>query len=632
MTARGSTSVLATATLATAAAARLAGVLAATVMLLLPAGAGGGGATADRHPATTIGAVISTGAVPTGSVGSAVSTGTVAATATAPGFRVSGALPAATPARRGCPGPDVWCGALGFAALPAGPGATGAAGLLDLGGKIAGSSEAPDPFGVLGGIVNKAGADAWTGGMLAIWHAGLFILRIVLAFAELFLTPDLSPDGPGRDAYGYSLWLAMALVVLMMMVQLGVAAFKREGKSLARALVGAAQFLVVCSGWFAYCATVLAACAALTRAVMKALLGVNTWAGWDPLAGLDTQTVTDTVVATVLGVLGLVLWLAAIAHILVYLARAAALLILAATGPIAAAGLVSDVGRAWFWKSLRWFHAAALTPVLMVLVVGVGVQLSAGVAAHLADDAARSIGTALPAVMLILVSAVAPLGLFKLLAFVDPGTPSGSSFRQGMAIQGGLQGLLSGGTGGAGSTAAASADGNGRSAGEHSAEESTTARFTGASQVPASTLGPVGAGVATGLAAASGLGAKATSLVSDVSNQAGVGHHTYGPDFSGARAARANSNGRSHGHSGPGDLDDNDDGHDDTDTPGAGGDGTPAMPPPPTPLPPPTAPPSPGPDPGHPSPWPGPAAGAGGTAPGGAGGAAAAGSVPPVVA
>ena len=61
------------------------------------------------------------------------------------------------------------------------------------------------------------------------------------------------------------------------------------------------------------------------------------------------------------------------------LTRAGALIVLAATTPIAAAGLVSDVGRSWFWKSLRWFHAAAFTPVLMVLVLGVGIQMTSGV-------------------------------------------------------------------------------------------------------------------------------------------------------------------------------------------------------------------------------------------------------------
>ena len=136
---------------------------------------------------------------------------------------------------------------------------------------------------------------------------------------------------------------------------------------------------------------------------MDSLLQVQSWPEWDPLAGLGVQDITDAAVATVLAFLGIFLWLAAIGHLLVYLARAASLLILTATGPLSAAGLVSDFTRSWFWKSLRWFYAAAFTPVLMVMVFGIGVQMSNGVAEHLADGAQKSIGTALPAVMLILV-------------------------------------------------------------------------------------------------------------------------------------------------------------------------------------------------------------------------------------
>ena len=44
--------------------------------------------------------------------------------------------------------------------------------------------------------------------------------------------------------------------------------------------------------------------------------------------------------ATVLGLLGLVLWLAAIGHLLVMVTRAGALIVLAAMTPVTAAGLV----------------------------------------------------------------------------------------------------------------------------------------------------------------------------------------------------------------------------------------------------------------------------------------------------
>jgi len=502
----------------------------------------------------------------------------------------------------------------------------------------------PTPFGDLGDIIAKAAADAWTAAMLAIWNSGLFVLRIVLTLGELFLTPDLRAEtckqvrdpedqdkwisvcerGPGADVYEFTLWLALALAVILAMVQLGAAAFKREGKSLARAFIGAGQFVVVCACWFGYCVTIVAACGALTRALMKSLLKVQTWPDWDPLGGLGAEDISDAGVATVLAFLGIFLWLAAIGHILVYLARAASLLVLTATGPLSAAGLVSEFTRSWFWKSLRWFHAAAFTPVLMVLVLGIGVQMANGVAAHLADGAQKSIGTALPAIMLILVSVVAPLALFKLLAFVDPASPSGASFRQGMAIQGGIQGLLSGGgASGGGSSAASAADASGRSAGEQSAEASTGDRFNKSTQGFLGSFGAVGQAMSAGAGWINSAGAKATSLMSDETNQAGVGRNTYGPDFSGLRSndgrQQTRNDGKetqSDGNQGP--------------PPDGGGPGGPQPPPPPPPGsggPPPPPPPPGGSPPGGNGPQKPPG---GGKPPGGAGGGTPPPAVPPV--
>ena len=181
---------------------------------------------------------------------------------------------------------------------------------------------------------------------------------------------------------------------------------------------------------------------------MSSLLGVDTWGAWQPWQEVSTQDVTDAVVATVLGVMAPFLVLAAIGHLLIAVTVSAALLVLTATTPICAAGLVSETGRGWMWTSLRWFHAAAFTPTVVVLVTGVGVQTTTGVAAGAADGLSASLATAVPGVVLICVSCVAPLSLFKLLAFVDPGTSSGAAMRAGLAAQGGLSGLVSRGGGG----------------------------------------------------------------------------------------------------------------------------------------------------------------------------------------
>jgi hypothetical protein len=180
------------------------------------------------------------------------------------------------------------------------------------------------------------------------------------------------------------------------MIQLGLAAIRRNGKSLAVVLLGLGQFLVVWAGWLTFGAALVVACGGLTRALMESLLNVTSWSTWQPWKPFGVDDITDGTVAIVLGLMGLFLWLAAIAHLLVMITRSAALIVLAAVTPVAAAGLVSEAGRAWLWKSLRWFLAAAFAPVSVVLVLGIGVQITTGVANGLTDKTQQAIGTALP--------------------------------------------------------------------------------------------------------------------------------------------------------------------------------------------------------------------------------------------
>jgi len=409
-----------------------------------------------------------------------------------------------------------------------------------------------DPLSHLAGEAIKVGTDIWTVIMLSVWNVGLLLMRFVLGLEEHFLTPDLSESGPARDLYATTWWIAVSLLVIMVLVQLGVAVLRRDGKSLGRLLLGVGQFIVVWAAWLTYAGAVIAACSGLNAALMRTLFATDSLAGWDPLGGLEVDDVTEMVTAGVLGLLGVLLCLAAIAHFIVLLTRAGALVVLAATAPISAAGLVGDTGRAWFWKSLRWFHAAAFTPVVMTLIMGVGVQMASGVAGGQTDRTNEAIGTALPAVMLMLIAAVAPLALFKLLAFMDPGTNSGASVRMGLAAMGGLSGLLGGQRSGGDATAQSGT--SGRSQGETQGEDATSRRFTsGQASTTAGGAGTAGAGAGGGMAGGAGLagaagvagmalaagvrglasvGGAAAAVATDTTNQMGVGHNTYQPDFS----------------------------------------------------------------------------------------------------
>ena len=367
--------------------------------------------------------------------------------------------------------------------------------------------------------------------MMSLWSGGLYVLRFVLGVLDLFLTPDLRENGPGAVMYQTTFWFASVLVLFMAMIQFGTAAVRRDGASLARVAIGTAQFVMVWVTWVTLAVAVVAAASGLTKAIMRTTMGVDAWSQWDPWESVQVEDITDTGVAVVLGVMGIFLIFAAIGHLLIMLTRAGALLVLVATGPIAAAGLVSDVGRSWFWKSLRWLLAAAFTPVVIALVMGAGIQMTTGVVQASADGVAKTIGTIVPGVVLVLIGCFAPLALFKLLAFVDPGTSSGAAMRSGLAAQGGMQGLMSPGGGpsqGGGAGGAASQSGSsGRSGGEDSSESATAGRFGAAMAM----LGPVGQAASTGLGAVSALGTKGAAIGADLTNQMGVGSNNYIPDF-----------------------------------------------------------------------------------------------------
>jgi type IV secretion system protein TrbL len=436
----------------------------------------------------------------------------------------------------------------------------------------------PDPFSALGGAASHAAGSVatnlWTAAMLAIWNAGLFFFRLILNLMDAWLTPDLSTNGPAGSVYIYCFWTAQTLLVMFLIGQLGLAAFRRDARLLGRAAVGSAQFALVWCSWVGYCIALVAACGGLTRALLQALFGGARLSQIDLWQGFSTDSITSAVTATVLGFLGFFLILSSLAHLLVFLVRSASLIVLVLTSNISAAGLVAEFSRSWFWKTVRWIHAAALAPVLMVLVLGIGAKMTEGVATGLTDTTQQAIASAVPGVVLICMSAVCPFALFKLLAFVEPGTASGAAMRQGLAAQGGIQGVLSGNRPSTqtSSGAASITDEHGTSSGEDAAESVTGGRF---SSVMKSALGPVG----TSAGMANGLGAKALAMSTDLNNQAGVGHHSHYPDFTATGSSRkGNTTRQSSSGSEPEDLNPPE-GPNTDDSRGPDGGGGPVIPP-----------------------------------------------------
>jgi len=395
----------------------------------------------------------------------------------------------------------------------------------------------PNPLGWLGGAAQGVAADAWKAAMVGLWSAGLWLLKLAFSVIDAFTRPDVSTDGPLSGALPTTLWLGGAVAVLLLFVQLGAALVRRDGQSLARVVLGIGQFGVVWVGFLGVGGALVLAAGGLTHGILGSMLHVSSWSQFSASDSWPRK-IDDATAASVLGLCSLLLLIpAAFGYLLVMLVREASLVVLLATTPIAAAGLLSESTKAWFWKSLRWFISALLIAPAAALILGIGVSLSRGVVQGAGTDTVAATGTAVVGCVLVLIGALCPMVLFKLLAFVDPGTGSGAALRQSVSDAGGMSGLLTGGGAGsggaAGATSAASqGDGGGRSQGEAAAEAKTSSRL-------ASMLGPVGAGVSMVMQAAN----RTAELASDVLGSAGVGDPGYSAGAADYRASRAGTGG-----------------------------------------------------------------------------------------
>src|SRR4051812_25430515 len=407
-----------------------------------------------------------------------------------------------------------------------------------------------NPFCVIGEAARAVVADGWISAMLSLWGAGLWLLGLAFSVIDALATPDLSVGGPLASVYPVTFGIGATVAALMAMVQLGVAAARRDGQTLGRLLIGLLQFGLVWVGYVGVAALLVTGVSGLTTALLRSLLDIDTLAAFDPSVSVG-RDVVDGTVATVLGVSSIFLLVpASVGYLLLMLVREAALIVLAATSAISAGGLLAQTSSAWFWRSLRWFLAALLVSPVAVLVLGVGVTITEGIITGAEETSTEAaVGMAVVGCLLILLGAICPLALFRLLAFVDPGTSSGAALRSSLAASGGVMGALGslGGAGGRAGAAAVAGPGGvaasgvaallagDRAQGESTADAATQGRFAGALRaltVGTATAGRLAAGVAASAAdvlSGAGVGHSAPYYGQPASGRATPGSHGFGP-------------------------------------------------------------------------------------------------------
>lgn len=419
-----------------------------------------------------------------------------------------------------------------------------------------------NPLRWLGDKAKETLADGFTSMMMAIWSGAMWLLKTAFSLIDSF-TPSV--DDPDLvKLYSVTLWIALVIALVVGFGQIGLAVLRQDGRGFGNLAAGIVQYGVVLSCWVGVSAGLITAAAGLTKSILNTLLGVDSFSGYAAGDGF-VDTVSGTTQAAVLGICGLFILIpATFGHMVIMMVRSAALLILVATMPIAAAGALSEGTKSWMWKSIRWFLACVLMQPLLALVVGMGTQFAwAGMPDNTAGEGAlasttSNIGVSVVGSIIMLVACFMPLVLFRMLAFVDPGTASGASFRSTMDANGNLAGLLHGrsaagkaaGSGAAGETAT-----DGRTTSENGAEAQTANRFqsSGVKRLGGPLSGGAGGrvgGAISGAMEKTGRVAQLGAAMSvDVLGQSGIGNQGYYPVEHTPKQRRHGQQGQ-HGHEG----------------------------------------------------------------------------------
>lgn len=375
-------------------------------------------------------------------------------------------------------------------------------------------------FGSIGDKIAEYAAGAFNSAMKALWNASISMLAAVFGFIDEYTTPDVDPqNGAFAGLLPLTIYIGLVFLVLMSFVQIGKAVAS-GGRGFARILIGLAQYVGITVGGLGILGVMITACNQLSHGILTSA-GIEDWKGIGTTQNGWGEAAVEGISGVVLGIIALLCVIpAAIGFAIEAIAREAGILILGATIPILAGGLISDKTRGIFWTGLRWMLALLFMTPSTALAVVIGLKLAVAAAGGDGQQqgAGHAIAGALVSGIVLLIALTCPMALFKLFAFVDPNSLAGANVRS--ALGGGGGGGSGGGRGSVGSS-------------EDGAEATGDSRFE---QAVLGALGPV----ATAISGLSAAGPQLAQAGSPILDAAGAGHRG-GP--AGAKGSSSGSRG-----------------------------------------------------------------------------------------
>ncbi|MFG1878035.1 hypothetical protein ACGFIV_24590 [Sphaerisporangium sp. NPDC049003] len=233
-----------------------------------------------------------------------------------------------------------------------------------------------DPVGcagdLIGGAVTSVTNSAFNGVVQSFVSAANLLLE---SFGKAFVAiPPVDLTSPGvRSVYQISIMLAAVIAVLLLLGQVIRTAITHDGSAVVQGLIGVGKAALAFLLTLVIAGTALRAADELTNIIVVGSFGstkaltarIARVIQWDPTAASQGALILLLAVVGIL--LTLVLWFQ-------LLLRNAAIVVLVATSPIAAAGLVSDATKSWWTKfAVATGQLIILKPVIaLVFALGFG--------------------------------------------------------------------------------------------------------------------------------------------------------------------------------------------------------------------------------------------------------------------
>ena len=353
-----------------------------------------------------------------------------------------------------------------------------------------------DPIGcginLLGSGASDIANDAWNSICQSFADAAT---KLLTSFASAFVSiPDLDVSSPGvKSVYALSLGIASAIAALLLIGQVIRTAVTHDGSALAQGFKGVGQAALAFLLTLTIAATSLEAADEISRFIINSSLGgqaafsdkVAKLVAWDP----GTTGSLLLIFALIAALLVVVLWFE-------LLLRNAALGVLIATSPIAAAGQVSETTKAWWGKLVSsCIQLIVLKPVIaLVFAVGFG----------MAGDS-QDIETTLAGMLVLLLAVIAWPAIARFFTFTSVQVGGGAGLG---ALLGFAAGRLSSPSAGAGQAGESTPEEFGQESANRTmasfATKTAAGQGAGAAVAGSGAAGGASAGAAGAVAAATG--------------------------------------------------------------------------------------------------------------------------------